>query len=204
MKLSDKIATYSPTQPFYTFEFFPPRTDQVGSCVNLYPLLLKSMQGFDNLISRISRLSALHPIAISVTWGAGGSTRDRSLDLAGLTQSEYGIDTVLHLTCTNMLPGMVDDALRVRQWSSRFQYLTKSPGSESAGYTEHPSTARWLVSHPRHAMYLMSYPLHADPPRGQEHWTPIDSRFTSGLDLVKYIRSSEEYSSHFCIGVAGN
>ena len=115
MKLSDKVAAHSPTQPFYTFEFFPPRTDQVGCCVSLYLLLLKSRQGFDNLISRISRLSTLHPIAISVTWGAGGSTRDRSLDLAGFTQSEYGIDTILHLTCTNMLPGMVDDALRVRQ-----------------------------------------------------------------------------------------
>jgi hypothetical protein len=70
-------------------------------------------QGFENLIPRISRLSTLNPLAISVTWGAGGSTRDRSIDLAGLTQSDYGIDTVMHLTCTNMHPGMVDDALRV-------------------------------------------------------------------------------------------
>ncbi|KAF8559704.1 MTHFR-domain-containing protein [Imleria badia] len=152
MKLSDKIAVHAPTQPFYTFEFFPPRTDQ----------------GFDNLISRISRLSVLNPIAISVTWGAGGSTRDRSLDLAGFTQSEYGIDTILHLTCTNMLPGMVDDALRE----------AKARGIQNI------------------------LALRGDPPRGQEHWTPIDSRFTSGLDLVKYIRSSEDYSSHFCIGVA--
>ncbi|KAH0830694.1 methylenetetrahydrofolate reductase-domain-containing protein [Lanmaoa asiatica] len=152
MKLSDKIAAHDPTQPFYTFEFFPPRTDQ----------------GFDNLISRISRLSALHPIAISVTWGAGGSTKDRSLDLAGFTQSEYGIDTILHLTCTNMLPGMVDNALRE----------AKARGIQNI------------------------LALRGDPPRGQENWTPIDSRFTSGLDLVKYIRSSEEYSSHFCIGVA--
>lgn len=29
MKLSDKIAAHAPTRPFYTFEFFPPRTDQV-------------------------------------------------------------------------------------------------------------------------------------------------------------------------------
>lgn len=111
--------------------------------MSLYLFLLKTRQGFDNLISRISRLSTLHPIAITVTWGAGGSTKDRSLDLAGFTQSEYGIDTILHLTCTNMLTGMVDDALRVRQWSAPLQYLTKSTGSESTGYTEHPSTPRW-------------------------------------------------------------
>jgi len=44
---------------------------------------------------------------------------------------------------------------------------------------------------------------HIDPPRGQEEWIPIDSRFEHSIDLVKYIRSSPEFSSHFCIGVAG-
>ncbi|KAJ7121234.1 methylenetetrahydrofolate reductase-domain-containing protein [Mycena filopes] len=97
MKLTDKIIkSYPSSTPFYTFEFFPPRTDQ----------------GFDNLISRISRLSALNPLAVSITWGAGGSTKERSLDLAGVTQAEYGLDTVLHLTCTNMEQGMVDEALK--------------------------------------------------------------------------------------------
>jgi methylenetetrahydrofolate reductase (NADPH) len=42
----------------------------------------------------------------------------------------------------------------------------------------------------------------ADPPRGEEEWTPTDSRFTHGADLVAYIRSLPEYSSQFCIGVA--
>lgn len=151
MKLSDKIAAH-PTHPFYTFEFFPPRTDQ----------------GFDNLLTRISRLSTLDPIAISVTWGAGGSTKDGSLDLAGITQADYGIDTILHLTCTNMVPGLVDDVLRI----------AKARGIQNI------------------------LALRGDPPRGQEHWTPIDSRFSRGVDLVKYIRSSPEFSPHFCIGVA--
>ncbi|KAG6336321.1 hypothetical protein ID866_2770 [Astraeus odoratus] len=152
MKLSDKIAAHPTSRPFFTFEFFPPRTDQ----------------GFENLVSRISRLSGLHPIAISVTWGAGGSTKDRSLDLAGVTQAEYGIDTILHLTCTNMVPGLVDDVL----------HAAKAHGIQNI------------------------LALRGDPPRGQEHWTPIDSRFSRGVDLVKYIRSSPEFSSYFCIGVA--
>ena len=57
-------------------------------------------------------MSGLGPLAVSVTWGAGGSTRERSLELAEIAQ-EYGIDTVLHLTCTNMELGTVDDALKV-------------------------------------------------------------------------------------------
>lgn len=62
-------------------------------------------------------MSTLDPIAVSVTWGAGGSTKDRTLDLAEFTQIEHGIDTLLHLTCTNMEQGLVDDALRVSDWS---------------------------------------------------------------------------------------
>jgi hypothetical protein len=42
-----------------------------------------------------------------------------------------------------------------------------------------------------------------DPPRGQEYWVATDPRFVHGIDLVTYIRSSPEFSSSFCIGVAG-
>ncbi|KAJ3753266.1 methylenetetrahydrofolate reductase-domain-containing protein [Lentinula raphanica] len=96
MKLINKISTYNSPHPFYTFEFFPPRTDQ----------------GFENLLPRIVRMSNLNPLAISVTWGAGGNTKDTSLNLAELIQSEYRLDTILHLTCTNMEKGMVDEVLR--------------------------------------------------------------------------------------------
>ncbi|KAJ7481236.1 methylenetetrahydrofolate reductase-domain-containing protein [Mycena galericulata] len=138
MKLIDKIHGHGPSNPFFTFEFFPPRTDQ----------------GFENLISRISRLSSLNPLAVSITWGAGGSTKERSLDLAGVTQAEYGLDTILHLTCTNMEQGMVDDALEA----------AKARGIQNI------------------------LALRGDPPRGEEEWTPTDSRFTHGTDLVAYIR----------------
>ncbi|KAF9036651.1 methylenetetrahydrofolate reductase-domain-containing protein [Panaeolus papilionaceus] len=94
-KLTDQIKQRDTSQPFYTFEFFPPRTDQ----------------GFENLMSRISRLAALNPLAMSVTWGAGGSTKERSLELAGLTQSQQW-NTILHLTCTNMEQGLVDKVLK--------------------------------------------------------------------------------------------
>ncbi|KAI0094054.1 methylenetetrahydrofolate reductase-domain-containing protein [Irpex rosettiformis] len=96
MKLSEKIASYKGDRPFFTLEFFPPKTDQ----------------GFENLVARIGRLSSLHPLAISITWGAGGSTSERSLDLSGLVQEEYGIETIMHLTCTNMEKGSIDAALK--------------------------------------------------------------------------------------------
>lgn len=65
-------------------------------------------------------MSSLRPIATTVTWGAGGSTKERSVDLAGFTQAEHGIDTVLHLTCTNLVPGLLDTTLRVGTRQKRF------------------------------------------------------------------------------------
>lgn len=151
MKLTDKIAR-NRGGPFFTFEFFPPKTDQ----------------GFENLISRISRLGSLKPLAINITWGAGGSTKDRSLELASITQRETGIDTVLHLTCTNMEMGLIDEILRTMKERGIQNILA----------------------------------LRGDPPRGQEHWVAADPRFKHGVDLVTYVRSSPEFSSHFCVGVA--
>ncbi|TIB81087.1 methylenetetrahydrofolate reductase [Wallemia mellicola] len=57
--------------------------------------------GFVNLKSRLQRLSLLKPGFVSVTWGAGGSTDERSLELAAVAR-DLGLDVLLHLTCTNM------------------------------------------------------------------------------------------------------
>lgn len=49
----------------------------------------------------MQRLSLLKPGFVSVTWGAGGSTDERSLELAAVAR-DLGLDVLLHLTCTNM------------------------------------------------------------------------------------------------------
>ncbi|KAI0042689.1 methylenetetrahydrofolate reduct [Auriscalpium vulgare] len=134
MKLADQLSTAH--TPFYTFEFFPPRTDQ----------------GFSNLLARISRLAELKPLAISVTWGAGGSTKERTLELAALTQKEYEIDTIMHLTCTNMEKGMVDEALRAAK-AIGIQNIMALRGDPPRG------EEYWIPTDPRfaHAADLVSY-----------------------------------------------
>jgi hypothetical protein len=85
--------------PFHTYEFFPPRTEA----------------GLVNLLDRIRRLAAKPlpaPIAVSVTWGAGGATAERSLELAEHVV-KMGLEVILHLTCTNMPKARVDEALEV-------------------------------------------------------------------------------------------
>ncbi|GAA5966445.1 hypothetical protein JCM21900_004421 [Sporobolomyces salmonicolor] len=94
-KVSERIASLAPDAPYYTFEVFPPKTDI----------------GLANLVDRIDRMSSLSPTWMHVTWGAGGSTQERSLELAGASQG-MGLDTCLHLTCTNMQEGVLDRTLK--------------------------------------------------------------------------------------------
>lgn len=54
---------------------------------------------------------ALRPLFVNVTWGAGGSTAKRSLELAEVCQRQLQLTTCLHLTCTNMSRALVDEAL---------------------------------------------------------------------------------------------
>lgn len=89
------IQALGPNEKFCLFEFFPPKTDT----------------GFRNLLARLHRMRALNPLFFTVTWGAGGSTSEKSLDLAAICQKEIGVTTVLHLTCTNTNKDVIDRAL---------------------------------------------------------------------------------------------
>ena len=67
----------------YSFEFFPP----------------KDTQGEERLWAAMTGLEALHPDFISVTYGAGGSTRDRTIAITSHITERTKIPTVAHLTC---------------------------------------------------------------------------------------------------------
>jgi methylenetetrahydrofolate reductase (NADPH) len=95
-KITDKIAALPSNASYFSLEFFPPKTPM----------------GSSNLRDRLDRMSrALRPLFVTVTWGAGGSTANKSLELAELCQRELGLTTCLHLTCTNMSKTLVDKAL---------------------------------------------------------------------------------------------
>ncbi len=69
--------------PVFSFEFFPPKTDE----------------GMAKLRATRDELAGLKPRFFSVTFGAGGSTRDRTLETVIGIQKESGIDAAPHLSC---------------------------------------------------------------------------------------------------------
>lgn len=69
--------------PSISFEFFPPKSDEAAA-----------------LLERtISELAELEPAFVSVTYGAGGSTREKTLDIVSRIRRDAGIEAMAHLTC---------------------------------------------------------------------------------------------------------
>jgi methylenetetrahydrofolate reductase (NADPH) len=66
-----------------------------------------------NLYDRMERMYRLGPEFIDVTWGAGGVSADLTSEIVSTAQSVYGLETMMHLTCTNMPREKVDTALKV-------------------------------------------------------------------------------------------
>src|ERR1700745_3135389 len=83
-------------QPVVSFEFFPPKTDE----------------GDRNLLEKtIPALLQLKPDFCSVTYGAGGSTRDKTLMIVDRIQREHGLTAMLHLTCVNATKEQVGEVV---------------------------------------------------------------------------------------------
>lgn len=92
MKIKDMFKIKSPT---VSFEVFPPKKD--------YPI--------ESIYETIDELKDLKPDFISVTYGAGGSTKDHTLDIASTIKKRYNIETIAHLTCVTSTKSSVDQIL---------------------------------------------------------------------------------------------
>ncbi|KAJ2552138.1 methylenetetrahydrofolate reductase (NAD(P)H) met13 [Coemansia sp. RSA 1933] len=86
MKIIDKIVKAEEEERCYwSFEYFPPKTQQ----------------GVMNLYDRIERMCNLGPLFIDVTWRWGGKSSDLTLELCSNSQTVYGVEANMHMTCTN-------------------------------------------------------------------------------------------------------
>jgi methylenetetrahydrofolate reductase (NADPH) len=81
MRIDEILATAD--RPVFSFEFFPPKTEE----------------GERNLRATLEDLKAFEPDFVSVTYGAGGSTRARTVELTKWIKTELGIEAMAHLSC---------------------------------------------------------------------------------------------------------
>lgn len=85
-------AAYAGSKPAFSFELFPPKTDA----------------GVETLFRHVTELSQFCPAYITCTYGAGGSTRERTLEIVDRVQKQFDIPVASHLTCV----GATVDELR--------------------------------------------------------------------------------------------
>ncbi len=93
-----RVKTAKPCQksePVISFEFFPPKTEA----------------GVTNLFKTVNTRRAYNPSFVSVTYGAGGSTRDKTVDLVRRIKSEIGIEAMSHLSCVGATKADIDSIL---------------------------------------------------------------------------------------------
>jgi methylenetetrahydrofolate reductase (NADPH) len=83
MRIDDILADRDPPTPVFSFEFFPPMTDQ----------------GEQNLYAALTELKTLEPSFVSVTYGAGGSTREKTIEIVKRIKDEHGLEAMAHFTC---------------------------------------------------------------------------------------------------------
>lgn len=98
------------SEPVFSFEFFPPKTEQ----------------GERNLYAALTELQTLEPAFVSVTYGAGGSTREKTIAIVKRIKEEYGLEAMAHFTCVaatvpelratldEMQAGGIDNVLALR------------------------------------------------------------------------------------------
>src|SRR5206468_2997846 len=110
--------------PTLSFEFFPP----------------KSEAGFGQLYQAIEELRPLRPTYVSVTYGAGGSTRQKTVDLVERIQKELTIRSMAHLTCVGHtaeeLAGILDSL-----WNAGIRNVLALRGDPPAGQSQFVATA---------------------------------------------------------------
>jgi len=108
-----------------SFEFSPPKTEAAER----------------TLWETVERLTPLKPTFFSVTYGAGGSTRQRTHETVVRLKKETGVDAAAHLTCVGATQGEIDDIARA-YWDAGIRHIVALRGDPPAGmggtYCPHP------------------------------------------------------------------
>ncbi len=112
---------YGRGRPIFSFEFFPPKTDA----------------GFRSLFRTIQDLKRLNPDFVSVTWGAGGSTRRKTVELVLEIQREIGLTAMAHLSCIGSTPDQLAETLD-RLHAGGIENVLALGGDRPEGYETPP------------------------------------------------------------------
>lgn len=158
-----------------SFEFFPPKSEKMA----------------ETLWNSVATLSPLGPRFVSVTYGAGGTTRERTHEQVVRINQETNIPAAAHLTCVNATRDEVDAVAR-HYWESGIRHIVALRGDAPDGgvYTPHPggyANAVELIAGLKKVadfeISVAAYPeVHPDSPDAQSDIDNLKAKFDAGAD----------------------
>ncbi len=110
-------------KPTVSFEFFPPKTDA----------------GFAQLFETIDQLKVIAPSYVTVTYGAGGSTRAKTIELVERIQRELKVRSMAHLTCVGHTSVEIEQIL-TDLWNAGIRNVLALRGDPPAGQSQFVAT----------------------------------------------------------------
>jgi len=175
MKLSD---IYARQKPVISFEFFPPKTPD----------------GTENLFRNLALLSELKPAFVSMTYGAGGSTRNKTVTLVMRIKNEVGVESVAHLACgghtadeirsicTELEQGGIQNVLALRGDPPVGQ--TKFPNVPN-GFKYASQLTKFLKQNFKFGIGVAGYPeKHLEAPSMELDLTHLKEKIDAGADVI--------------------
>jgi methylenetetrahydrofolate reductase (NADPH) len=174
MRIAERLAR---PEPCFSFEFFPPKTDD----------------GVVSLMRTIADLKDLQPGFVSVTYGALGSSRLRTLEVATHIKAETGIDAMAHLSC---LGHTTEELARILQSvvSSGIENVlairgdgTPAPPSPEARTLQYASELVRFVrhEHPEICIGAAAYPEgHLECPDRARDLAHLKAKVDQGVDFL--------------------
>jgi methylenetetrahydrofolate reductase (NADPH) len=167
------------SRPVFSFEFFPPKTEE----------------GLRNLFEAIGQLRALRPDFVSVTYGAGGGTRHKTIEIVSRIKEEYGIEAMAHFTCVGSTVAQLRETLdeMVAVGVDNVLALRGDPPAGQEEWTKTPGGLEY--SHELVRMIGADYPFTI----GAACFPETHIHATSAEDDLYYLREKVDAGARFLI-----
>ncbi len=169
------------------------RGDRRGLSFELFPP--KSDEQVENLMGTVAELNAFSPDFYTCTYGAGGSTRDRTLQILEIVKKRFGHRVASHLTCVGSTIDQLRDYLQAAT-AAGTDYIVALRGDPPKGQTEFEQTvgglryANELVEllrseFPQLGIAVAGYPeVHQEAPSAEVDLENLKRKVDAGADII--------------------
>jgi methylenetetrahydrofolate reductase (NADPH) len=175
MKVIDVLGS---KRPLFSFEFFPPKTEEAMA----------------ELFETVRRVKDLNPGYISVTYGAGGGTQDKTIEIVKRTKHEIGLESMAHLTCVGHSKQEIKNIMDELTTSGieNVVALRGDPPRGETRFVPHPDgfkhanelTAFIHASYPQ-CIAVAGYPEgHIESPDKETDWDYLREKVKAGADFI--------------------